>query len=157
MTGASDGSHLGGRIVIIMRLGSVTYRSTTSDRFIHPPTSLRLLLCYIWSMISTTTSIPSPAETWHPLLLPTFPQQLRICAVLSPQTGNVSLSAARPEEVIFREVSRLVRSKPLAVCRVPEALQYLTTPEHIVNDIIEVSVICATAVGRGAETGKGHQ
>ena len=31
-----------------------------------------------------------------------------------------------------------MRSKPLAVCRIPEALQYLTTPEHIVNDIIEV-------------------
>ncbi|XP_043226058.1 phosphatidylinositol 4-kinase alpha-like isoform X2 [Amphibalanus amphitrite] len=73
---------------------------------------------------------PISEKQWH--------DHVRLAWDISP-TLAVMLPERFKDEVITREVSRQVRSKPLAVCRVPEALQYLTTPEHIVNDIIELS------------------
>ncbi|XP_037092304.1 LOW QUALITY PROTEIN: phosphatidylinositol 4-kinase alpha-like [Pollicipes pollicipes] len=78
--------------------------------------------------------------TWRaqPVSEKQWRDHIRLAWDISPPLA-VMLPERFKEEVIRREVSRLVRSRPQAVCHISEALQYLTTPEHIVNDIIELS------------------
>ena len=42
---------------------------------------------------------------------------------------------------MVKEVTRLVRTDPEAVCHLPEALQYLVSPKTLEADSLEVSSI----------------
>ncbi|KAK8766666.1 hypothetical protein V5799_006551 [Amblyomma americanum] len=45
----------------------------------------------------------------------------------------------KTSDTIRAEVSRLVQQNPTAVCHLPEALQYLTTPESVLGDLLELN------------------
>lgn len=44
-------------------------------------------------------------------------------------------------DIIIKEVCGLVRSKPVPVMHIPEALQYLVTTETLLNDVPEVRYV----------------
>lgn len=63
----------------------------------------------------------------------------RLSWEMSPTLAVYIPCRFKTSETIGAEVSRLVQQNPTAVCHLPEALQYLATPDSVLNDNSELN------------------
>ncbi|CAH0382113.1 unnamed protein product [Bemisia tabaci] len=79
--------------------------------------------------------------TWKnkPVSDKTLREVTRLAWDISPSLAVFLPARLKNSESIIKEVSRLVRLNPTAVCHIPHALQYLVTTEMLLNDAPELT------------------
>ncbi|CAL1289574.1 unnamed protein product [Larinioides sclopetarius] len=82
-------------------------------------------------VISTWRSQPMTDKTWK--------ETARMAWEISPSLAVYLPTRFNNSEALASEVSRLVQCNPASVSHIPEALQYLTTSESIMNDSAELT------------------
>ncbi|KAF8787808.1 Phosphatidylinositol 4-kinase alpha like protein [Argiope bruennichi] len=82
-------------------------------------------------VISTWRSQPMTDKTWK--------ETARLAWEISPALAVYLPTRFNNSEALASEVSRLVQCNPASVSHIPEALQYLTTSEGIMNDSAELT------------------
>lgn len=97
----------------------------------HNPLSLQELHFPGEDVISTWRSQPVTEKTWR--------DTARLAWEISPALAVYLPCRFNNSEALTEEVARLVQLNPALVSYIPEALQYLTTSESIINDSSELT------------------